>query len=63
VTVLLGEDVHDGRTYDVTGPEAFTLREAAEFLVSPTPASERLLLLYRDTPSRRRGSATSGANF
>jgi uncharacterized protein YbjT (DUF2867 family) len=29
VAVLLGEG-HDGRTYDVTGPQAITLREAAE---------------------------------
>ena len=32
VAVLLGEDGHDGRTYDVTGPEAISLREAAEEL-------------------------------
>jgi NAD(P)H dehydrogenase (quinone) len=31
VSVLLGEG-HDGRTYDVTGPEAITLHEAAEEL-------------------------------
>jgi uncharacterized protein YbjT (DUF2867 family) len=31
VAVLLG-DGHDGRTYEVTGPEAITLREAAEEL-------------------------------
>jgi NAD(P)H dehydrogenase (quinone) len=31
VAVLLGEG-HDGRTYDVTGPEAISLREAAEVL-------------------------------
>ena len=31
VAVLLGEG-HDGRTYDVTGPEAISLREAAEEL-------------------------------
>jgi NAD(P)H dehydrogenase (quinone) len=29
VAVLLGEGNHDGRTYDVTGPEAITLREVA----------------------------------
>lgn len=29
VAVLLGGTEHDGRTYDVTGPEAFTLHEAA----------------------------------
>jgi uncharacterized protein YbjT (DUF2867 family) len=40
VAVLLGED-HDGRTYDVTGPEPITLREAAEELsrVSGRPIS------------------------
>jgi NAD(P)H dehydrogenase (quinone) len=39
-TVLLGEG-HDGRTYEVTGPEAITLREAAEELsrVSGRPIS------------------------
>ena len=31
VAVLLGEG-HDGRTYDVTGPEAISLREAAQVL-------------------------------
>jgi NAD(P)H dehydrogenase (quinone) len=31
VAILLGEG-HDGRTYDVTGPEAITLHEAAEEL-------------------------------
>jgi NAD(P)H dehydrogenase (quinone) len=31
VAVLLG-DGHDGRTYDLTGPEAFTLHQAAEAL-------------------------------
>jgi uncharacterized protein YbjT (DUF2867 family) len=30
--VLLEPYVHDGRTYDVTGPSAFTLAEAAELL-------------------------------
>lgn len=32
VAVLLGGAEHDGRTYDLTGPEAITLREAAEEL-------------------------------
>jgi uncharacterized protein YbjT (DUF2867 family) len=32
VAVLLGEDGHDGQTYDLTGPEALTLREVAEEL-------------------------------
>jgi NAD(P)H dehydrogenase (quinone) len=35
VAVLLG-DGHDGRTYDVTGPEAFTLHRAAEELSRAT---------------------------
>jgi uncharacterized protein YbjT (DUF2867 family) len=35
VAVLLGEG-HDGRTYDVTGPEAISLREAAEELSRAT---------------------------
>ena len=32
VAVLLGGEAHDGRTFDVTGPRAFTLHEAAEEL-------------------------------
>jgi NAD(P)H dehydrogenase (quinone) len=35
VAVLLG-DGHDGRTYDLTGPEAFTLHQAAEALSRAT---------------------------
>jgi NAD(P)H dehydrogenase (quinone) len=35
VAVLLGEG-HDGQTYDVTGPEAISLREAAEVLSRAT---------------------------
>jgi NAD(P)H dehydrogenase (quinone) len=38
VAVLLGND-HDGRTYDVTGPEAITLYEAAEELSRVTARS------------------------
>jgi NAD(P)H dehydrogenase (quinone) len=38
VTVLLG-DGHDGRTYDVTGPEAITLQEVAEELSHVTGRS------------------------
>ncbi|QIN80842.1 NAD(P)H-binding protein [Rubrobacter marinus] len=34
--VLLGGAEHDGRTYDVTGPEAITLHEAAEELTRAT---------------------------
>ena len=36
VAVLLGGVEHDGRTYDVTGPEAITLDEAAEKLSRAT---------------------------
>ena len=36
VAVLLGGTEHDGRTYDVTGPEAITLHEAAEELSRAT---------------------------
>lgn len=36
VAVLLGGAEHDGRAYDVTGPEAITLREAAEELTRAT---------------------------
>ena len=36
VAVLLGGAEHDGRAYDVTGPEAITLREAAEELSGAT---------------------------
>ena len=36
VAVLLGGAEHDGRTYDLTGPEAITLREAAEELSRAT---------------------------
>ena len=32
MAVLDGGDGHDGRTYDMTGPEAFTMAEAAEEL-------------------------------
>ena len=38
VAVLLG-DGHDGRTYDVTGPEAITLQEVAEELSQVTGRS------------------------
>ena len=36
VAVLLGGADHDGRSYDVTGPEAITLHEAAEELSAAT---------------------------
>jgi NAD(P)H dehydrogenase (quinone) len=32
IAALLGSDGHDGRTYELTGPEAFTLAEAAELM-------------------------------
>lgn len=43
VAVLLGEGQHDGRAYDVTGPEASTLHEAAEEL---SRASGRRISYY-----------------
>ena len=45
VAVLLG-DGHDGRTYDLTGPEAFTLRQAAEEL---SRASGRAVTYHAET--------------
>ena len=45
VAVLLGEG-HDGRAYDVTGPEASTLHEAAEEL---SRASGRRISYYPET--------------
>jgi uncharacterized protein YbjT (DUF2867 family) len=45
VAVLLGEG-HDGRTYDVTGPEAITLGEAAEEL---SRASGRRISYHPET--------------
>jgi NAD(P)H dehydrogenase (quinone) len=45
VAVLLG-DGHDGRTYDVTGPEAFTLQQAAEEL---SRASGRTVTYHAET--------------
>jgi NAD(P)H dehydrogenase (quinone) len=45
VAVLLG-DGHDGRTYDLTGPEAFTLQEAAEEL---SRASGRAVTYHAET--------------
>jgi len=45
VAVLLG-DGHDGRTYDLTGPEAFTLRQAAEAL---SRASGRTVTYHAET--------------
>ena len=46
VSVLLGEGQHDGRAYDVTGPEASTLHEAAEEL---SRASGRSISYYPET--------------
>jgi NAD(P)H dehydrogenase (quinone) len=45
VAVLLGEG-HDGRTYDVTGPESITLKEAAEEL---SRVSERRVTYHPET--------------
>ena len=45
VAVLLG-DGHDGRTYDVTGPEAITLQEVAEELSRVTGRS---ITYYEET--------------
>jgi NAD(P)H dehydrogenase (quinone) len=45
VAVLL-EDGHDGRTYDLTGPRAFTLQEAAEEL---SRASGRTVTYHAET--------------
>jgi NAD(P)H dehydrogenase (quinone) len=45
VAVLLG-DGHDGRTYDLTGPEAFTLQQAAEEL---SRASGRTVTYHAET--------------
>jgi NAD(P)H dehydrogenase (quinone) len=45
VAILLGED-HDGRTYDVTGPEAITLQEVAEELSRDTGRS---ITYYEET--------------
>jgi NAD(P)H dehydrogenase (quinone) len=36
VAVLIATDDHEGRTYELTGPEAFTLAEAAETLTAVT---------------------------
>ena len=45
VAVLLG-DGHDGRTYDLTGPEAFTMHQAAEAL---SRASGRTVTYHAET--------------
>jgi NAD(P)H dehydrogenase (quinone) len=45
VAVLLGDD-HDGRTYDLTGPAAFTLQQAAEEL---SRASGRAVTYHAET--------------
>jgi NAD(P)H dehydrogenase (quinone) len=45
VAVLLG-DSHDGRTYDLTGPEAFTLQQAAEEV---SRASGRTVTYHAET--------------
>jgi uncharacterized protein YbjT (DUF2867 family) len=56
--VLTGEG-HDGETYDVTGPEAFTMAEAAEAL---SRASGRRIVFEDETLDEARASrAPSGA--
>jgi NAD(P)H dehydrogenase (quinone) len=52
VAVLLG-DGHDGRTYDVTGPEAITLQEVAEELSRVTGRS---ITYYAETLEEARES-------
>ena len=46
VAVLLGYGGHDGRTYDVTGPEAITLHQVAEEL---SRATGRSITYYDET--------------
>jgi NAD(P)H dehydrogenase (quinone) len=55
VAVLLGEG-YDGRTYDVTGPETSTLREAAEEL---SQASGRRISYYPETLEEAYASRSS----
>jgi NAD(P)H dehydrogenase (quinone) len=55
VAVLLGEG-HDGRTYDLTGPEAFTLAEAAEEL---SRASGRAVSYHAETVEEAYASRAS----
>jgi uncharacterized protein YbjT (DUF2867 family) len=61
VRVLLEPYVHDGRTYDVTGPSAFTLAEAAELL---TEISGRLVRYEPETEEQAYASrAGAGEDF
>lgn len=57
--VLLGGGAHDGRVYDVTGPEALTLSETAEQL---SEAGSRTISYVPETLEEARASrAVSGA--
>ena len=59
--VLLEPDGHDGRTYDVTGPEALTLHEVAEQLAA---VSGRRVVYEPETESEAYASrAGQGADF
>ena len=55
VTVMLGGG-HDGRTYDVTGPMAISLREAAEKL---SGATAREVAYHPETIEEAYGSRSS----
>ena len=41
--ILRSPDAHAGKTYDLTGPEAFTLTEAAAIITELTPATVRFM--------------------
>ncbi len=41
--ILRSPDAHAGKTYDLTGPEAFTLTEAAAIITELTPATVRFV--------------------
>ena len=56
VAVLLGGAEHDGRTYDVTGPEAITLHEAAEEL---SRATGRQITYHAETVEEAYSSRSS----
>jgi NAD(P)H dehydrogenase (quinone) len=56
VAVLLRYGGHDGRTYDVTGPEAITLHQAAEEL---SRATGRSITYYAETLQEAYESRTS----
>jgi NAD(P)H dehydrogenase (quinone) len=56
VAVLLNGAEHDGRTYDMTGPEAITLHEAAEEL---SRATERQITYHAETVEEAYSSRSS----